>query len=354
MGKKVFIIAEAGSSHGGNLERGFRLIDAAYRAGADCVKFQIIFADEIIHPKSGIIKLPGGDVPLYERFKELEQKPAFYRELKKECERKGMCFLATPFGLKSAELLISMKPRYIKVASPELNHFPLLRKIASSGIPAILSSGVSQLSDIEKALKITGKKSILLHCITAYPAPETEYNIRALKTLSAVFGIETGISDHSEDPVIVPSLAASAGAVALEKHIALSNEEGGLDDSFALSPDNFKKMAAYVRSYENKNIDQAISDLSEIYGREKIEAVLGSGIKTLAPSEAENYRTTNRSVISIKNISKGEIFSSENIALLRSEKNIKPGLPPDFLNMISGRKALRDIPDGTGITEKDF
>ena len=350
----TYIIAEAGTSHRGDIIKGYELIAAAEEAGADCVKFQIVFADEIIHPGSGLVDLPNGKTPLFNVFKELEEDFTFYLNLKTYCGKKGIDFLATPFGLKSAAILKELNPSAVKIASPELNHYPLLKEVSSWQCPVILSSGVSTEEDIEKALSVTGKKGFLLHCITSYPAPEEEYNLLLVKTLSDKFGIKTGISDHSEDPLLVPVLSTALGSVMIEKHITLSNSGSGLDDRIALDPENFSIMTAGIREAEKTGEEETVKKLKSIYGDEKVEMVKGSGIKKLADSEKENYRTTNRSIITVKDISKGDLFTEDNTALLRSEKNILPGLPPDYYEEVLGKTALTDIKSGTGIDFRHF
>ncbi len=351
---KTYIIAEAGTSHGGDIRKGYELIEKAKEAGADCVKFQIVFADEIIHPDSGLVDLPNGKTALFDVFRGLEEDYTFYWNLKNHCIKTGIDFLATPFGLKSASLLKKLNPDAVKIASPELNHYPLLQEISSWNCPVILSTGVSTVSDIEKALSITGTESYLLHCITSYPAPEEEYNLKLIKSLSALFGVKTGISDHSKDPLLVPVLSTVMGSRIIEKHITLSNTTDGLDDKIALDGENFRIMTEGIREAEQSGSDHALKKLERIYGKEKIDRVSGTGVKKLADSESENYRTTNRSLITVREIRKGDVFDTENTALLRSEKNITPGLPPDFYELILGKKAVSDIRSGTGIDFSHF
>lgn len=346
---KPYIIAEAGTSHNGDINRGLELIDAAAYADADCVKFQIVFAEEIIHPGAGMVDLPNGKTPLFKIFREIEADIEFYRQLKSYSEKRGVSFLATPFGLKSALLLKELGTDAVKIASPELNHYPLLKEVSSWDCPVILSTGVSTVSDIEKALSITGDKSVLLHCITSYPAPEEEYNLKTIQTLSALFGVKTGVSDHSQDPMLVPLLSTVLGSVIIEKHITLSNQSRGLDDKIALTPDNFRLMTEAVKEAEDAGAEKTLKKLEKIYGIEKIKRTAGNGVKKLAKSERDNYKTTNRSVMAVKDIKKGEILNHKNTALLRSEKNLIPGLAPDYFDLISGKKAVKDIKSGEGI-----
>jgi sialic acid synthase SpsE len=300
-GHPCLIVAEAGSAHRGEVSRAFELIDAAGKAGADCVKFQVIFADEIVHPRTGSIELPGGRTPIYQRFRELERDSSFYARLKEYTEKRGLLFLCSAFGLRSARLLRDLGVRAVKVASPELNHFSLLRELAGYDLPLIVSTGVSTLSDIERALIAASANTVLLHCITAYPAPEEEYNLRLIPNLRAIFGLPVGVSDHSRDPLLVPALAVSVGACVIEKHLAL----------------------------------------------------LGDGIKRLAASERKYYLTTNRSLHAVDEIQAGQTIRAEDVSILRTESNLRPGLGPEYMELVVGRRAQRTIPAGEGITWED-
>lgn len=354
-GGRCFIIAEIGTAHGGNLAAAFELIDAAKEAGADCAKFQLVYADEIIHPLTGTVRLPGGEVPLYERFRSLELPETFYADLKRYAERRGIAFLCTPFGLGSARVLRSLGVGMLKIASPELTHLPLLQEVSTYRLPLILSSGVSTLCDIERALEVTGReRTALLHCITAYPAPESEYNLRLLPLLSALFGVPVGVSDHSKDPLLVPVLSVLSGGTIIEKHFTLSREGGGLDDPIALPPDEFARMVQAVRAAEALPEKNAMRELERRFGRGRIESVLGDGIKRLAPSERENYGRTNRSIHAVNEIPSGTVLSPEMLAVLRTEKHLRPGLHPEFLASVLGKRTVRSVPAGEGLVWEDL
>jgi sialic acid synthase SpsE len=347
------IVAEAGSAHQGDVSRAFDLIDAAGQAGADCVKFQVIIADEIVHPRTGSIDLPGGRTQIYRRFGELERNPSFYARLKEQAEKRGLLFLCSAFGLSSARLIRDLGVEAVKVASPELNHFPLLQELDGYNLPLIISTGGSTLSDIERALIAAGSKTVLLHCITSYPAPEEEYNLRVIPNLRGIFGRPVGVSDHSRDPLLVPGLAAAMGACVVEKHLALSAADGGLDDPIALEPDAFARMVEGVRQLEGMDPSDGRSRLEEEYGRDRIESVLGDGVKRLAPSERRYYFTTNRSLHAVEEIQAGQTIRAEDVSILRTESNLRPGLGPEYLELVVGRTAQRDIPAGEGITWED-
>ncbi|MDX9799782.1 MAG: N-acetylneuraminate synthase family protein [Spirochaetia bacterium] len=355
----MFIIAEAGTSHSGSLEKGFTLIEKAAESGADCVKFQVVFADEILHPLCGRVKLPGGNTGLYEKFKELERDEEFFLKLKQETEKCGIKFLATPFGIKSARLLKNIGVSMLKIASPELNHYPLLEEVTGYKLPLIISGGVSMLSDIEKAVAITGRDITFLHCVTSYPAPEEDYNLALIKTLSAVFGFKTGVSDHSADPLLVPLVSMALGAVTLEKHITLDKSGGGLDDATSLNPHDFKKMSGEIRQYQKSckirpDRKVLLAELQRRFGKEKVRAVTGDGVKKLASSEKDNYGRTNRSLMALRTIMPGEKLKEMDFAPLRSEKNLTPGLSPDFAELITGKTVRNKIKNGEGIRFDSF
>ena len=364
------IIAEIGTSHGGSLEKAKALIDAAAGAGADAVKFQWVYADEILHPDTGFVALPGGSIRLYDRFTQLEADSAFYAACRDYARERGLLFICTPFGLRSLEELLALEPDAVKIASPELNHIPLLRALAKAraalqaagkkALPVIVSSGVSTLADIETALAILGREDVtLLHCITCYPAPEKEYNLRLLQTLGAVFGIETGVSDHSLDPVLVPSLACAMGGSMLEKHITLSKATDGLDDPVALEPDQFALMChcvhqsmAVLRHYgreqgQKKIIAQLEADDS--YAEGLVQAALGDGIKRLAPAEQANYGRTNRSLHFMHAMKKGDRIGAGDIGVLRTEKVLTPGISPLYLEEVTGALLASDAAAGEGL-----
>ncbi|MFP3040319.1 N-acetylneuraminate synthase family protein [Treponema primitia] len=353
--ERVLIIAELGTSHGGSAAKARELVDAAAEAGADCVKFQIVYADEILHPNTGEVDLPGGRVGLYHVFKKLEVPLGFYGDLKEYVESRGLLFLASPFGIRSARELRSLKPRLLKIASPELNYTGLLEELASYGLPALLSTGVSRLADIEAALEIfPPERACLLHCVTAYPAPERDYGLRVLGNLGGIFGVPVGVSDHSLDPELVPSLAVTMGAAVIEKHFCLSRMDPGLDDPIALPPVDFARMVRGVRRVSALGAEAALEALRRERGPDTVEAVLGDGVKRLAPSERANYERTNRSIHAIRDIQAGDTLAPGDFAVLRTEKILRPGLHPCWETKLAGRKTARFIPAGEGIVFEDL
>jgi len=350
------IIAEIGTAHRGSLARAEMLIRAAARSGADTAKFQIVFAREILHPDTGSVPLPGGDTPLYEVFESLEMDLDFYRTLKELTESEGLEFLATPFGLESAGLLKMLNPRSVKIASPEVNYTDLLRELSLWDIPVILSSGVSLMEDLDEAVEILGRDQLtLLHCVTSYPAPETEYNLSLLPVLRDRFRVPVGVSDHSLHPSLVPCVAAAYGAVMVEKHFTLSREEDGLDDPIALEPDDFRLMADRMGElFSLKEGEDRWKQLGRWFTDSEIRGVQGSGEKKLAPSEENNYGRTNRSIHASVDLEAGTVLTVENCCVVRTEKILKPGMHPRHYQNILGRRVNRNIAGGEGLLSEDL
>jgi sialic acid synthase SpsE len=353
--EKPLVIAELGTSHNGDIAKAKQMINAAAEAGADCVKFQMVYADEILHPNTGEVALPGGKIRLYDKFKALETSREFYIEIKEYTESLGLMFLCTPFGLKSASILHELKPKFVKIASPELNFTGLLEEIAGWKLPVLLSSGVSRLSDIETAIGIFQKENVcLLHCVTSYPAPVTDYNLRVLPNLAAIFGVPVGVSDHSFESEIIPALSVSMGACVIEKHFCLSRDDPGLDDPIALPPQDFAKMVRAVRKAAEMGPDETLNFYRREKGDSLIEQILGNGVKELAPSEKANYRHTNRSIHAMRDIESGEILKKSDYAVLRTEKNLRPGMEPCWEKDIEGKIVKNFIPAGEGIRFEDI
>mgnify|MGYP002854211110 CR=1 FL=1 len=386
------IIAEIGTSHGGSIKKAKELIDVAANAGADIVKFQWVYADEILHPETGFVKLPTGNIRLYDRFKSLEVSQDFFAECLSYSHQKGLLFACSPFGLKSLEKLVSLNPDAIKIASPEVNHKPLLEKTAEfyGKIPIILSGGVSKLCDLEKALETLRAKRdasankhlfarlpdiTLLHCLTFYPAPEAEYNVRLVKTLHSIFGVPCGISDHSLDPILVPVLACAMGGTLIEKHITISRKTDGLDDPVALEGEQFAQMVMAIRQTEAlishykkslppkgafcdeippEALGDIFSQLEAQFSKERVFSALGDGVKRLAQIEEQNYGRTNRSLHYTRALQKGEVVQANDVAVLRTEKILTPGISPDFLSLIQGKVLQKSVENGSGVQLDDF
>ena len=354
------IIAEIGTAHAGDIHKAFKMIDDAVWAGADAVKFQIVYADEILHPNSGYVRLPQGDVLLYDKFKLLELPPSFYAKLADYAQKKGIMFSASVFGERSFQDLLALQPDFFKVASPELNYHSLIKDIAKCGIPLILSTGVSRLYDIESAIEAVRSVSpklpvAILHCITSYPAPESEYNISLIENLSNIFGIPVGLSDHSLHPFFIPALSLAFSSCIIEKHICQCRNEKGLDDKIALEPNDFKLMCKTIREVEGKNRQEIIDYLLKKDIKEKtVLDAIGNGVKFLAPSEFQNYERTNRSIHYVHDMKRGMPMKKEDICIVRTEKILSVGLSPKMTEVVLNAILQRDVKAGEGVQFDDI
>jgi len=217
----------------------------------------------------------------------------------------------------------------------------------------IISTGLSLLGEIEETLQICGNNTknshvVLLHCVSAYPTPLSQCNLNVIKTLKMVFGIPVGFSDHTTDPICAPLTAVALGADVIEKHFTLSRNLPGPDHSFALKPDELKRMVDLIKSCERS--PDPMKFAGDLIGRQKMKKLMGSGKKIIAPAEKPLYPNDKRSIHAIRNIKKGEPFLKSNIRVLRSERNLVPGIHPRYFDIILGKVATTDIRYGDGIS----
>lgn len=348
-GAPAYIIAEAGSNHDGSLEKAKRLIAAAAGAGADAVKFQLFRAERLYPRNVGIVPLPSGDEDFFAVLARMELPESWLGDLSACCRDHGVVFLASAFDEASAAALDALDVAAHKVASPELTHIPLIRTMARSGRPIILSTGMSGLGDIEDALRACraeGNGSLaILHCTTAYPTPPADANLNALRTLAQAFGCPVGLSDHTFDPGTAPAMAVALGASIIEKHYTLDRRSPGPDHPFALEPGEVRRMVDEVRRVESMDARERrayLADPSRI-------PYLGSPRKR--PSEAERALAAcdRRSIMAIRPIARGDRITAANAAILRAERNLQPGIAPKFWDVIAGRRATRALEAGQGI-----
>lgn len=333
-GHPCFIVAEAGSNHNGSYDSALKLIDAARTAGVDAVKFQTFRADKLYPKKGGTADYLKTDKPIYEIIREMEMPYEWIPKLAAYCRQKGVLFFSAPFDEHSVDVLEPHVPVF-KVASYESTHLPLLRHIARKGKPIILSTGATTLEEIDEAIatiRAEGNEDIILmNCVAAYPAPVEDSNLLTIPALQQRLGIPVGISDHTRDHRVVPIASVAVGGNIIEKTFTLSNRLPGPDHAYSVEPPELAEMVRLMRDAQK---------------------ALGDGKKRIMPSEKELRDFARRSVLSIRDIQKGEAFSRENIAVLRQGK-IPRGAHPRYFEKLLGRKARRGIPAWTGIQESD-
>jgi sialic acid synthase SpsE len=333
-GEPCFIVAEAGSNHNGNFEQALALIDAAKAAKADAVKFQNFRADKLYPRNAGVSDYLLIKKPIYEIIKSMEMPLEWIPKLADCCKAKGIMFFSAPFDEEAADAL-DPYVEVFKIASYEITHMPLIRHVARKKKPVILSTGTADLTEVRQAVgwcQAEGNDQvILLQCTASYPAPLVSLNIRALATMRETFGVPTGLSDHSRDPLAGPMAAAALGANVIEKHFTLSNRLSGPDHAYAVEPNELSAMVIAVRN---------------------VETALGSGEKARHSVEGELYAFARRSIFAIKEIRAGQLITEKNVAVLRCGK-LKAGLQPKEFPTILGKKALRDLQVGVSVKSND-
>lgn len=336
---KVFIIAEAGVNHNGDLALAYRLVDAAKKAGADAVKFQTFKAENVVSKTAEKAeyqkKTTDAAESQFEMIKKLELSFEDFGKIKKYCDKKGIVFVSTPFSYESVDFLESLVPLY-KIGSGEITNLPFLKYVARKGKPIILSTGMSTLGEVEEAINtiinanpsffistthypssITHHPLILLHCISNYPANFEDVNLKAMLTLKEAFKLPVGYSDHTLGIEISIS-AVALGAKVIEKHFTLDKNLPGPDDKASLEPQELTQMVVAIRN---------------------VEKSLGNEIKRPAQDELEVMKVVRRSLIAARDIRAGEVVKESDIAIKRPGT----GILPKFKEIVIGMRPTRDI-----------
>jgi pseudaminic acid synthase len=327
-GQPVYVVAELSANHSGSLEVAKELVRAARTAGADAVKLQTYTADTLtIRSDRPEFRIGGGTLwdgrTLYDLYQEAATPWEWHADLFAEAGRLGMDCFSTPFDASAVDFLEQFNPSAHKIASFELVDLALLRKVAATQRPVILSTGMATLEEITDAiaaLREAGcRELVLLKCTSSYPAPAEEANLRTIGHLASTFNCPVGLSDHTLG-IACPVVAVSLGACLIEKHFTLSRTTPGPDSAFSLEPAEFAEMVRAIRV---------------------AEAALGSVHYGLSPAEAKS-RVFRRSLFAVVDIAAGEPFTEQNV------RSIRPGhgLPPKELPKVLGKRAARAIVRG--------
>jgi len=336
--KKVLIIAEAGVNHNGDLNLAKKMIDVAFEAGADIIKFQTAIPELVMSSSAPKAEYQIKNTKITESQLEMSKKIHLplsdFKELKKYCEEVGIKFLSTAFDHISIDLLIDLGQDIFKIPSGEITNIPYLKKVATLKTKIIISTGMSNLSEIEFALDIliqngsTLDNIIVLHCNTDYPSPYEDVNLLAMNTIKNAFGVRVGYSDHTPG-IAVPIAAVALGAEVIEKHFTLSKKMNGPDHLASLNPVELREMIKAIRN---------------------IEIALGSGIKKPTPSEMKNLNIARRSIHLSSDIQEGTILNEEHLIMKRPGNGISPVL----INNIIGRKLKKSLHKDHMLTFDDF
>jgi N,N'-diacetyllegionaminate synthase len=308
----VFIIAEAGVNHNGSIDFAYKLIDAAVKAGVDAVKFQTFSAEKLVSKTAQKAeyqkKTTDALETQFDMIKKLELDVHNHKSLIKYCHKKDIMFLSTPFDHDSINLLNELGLNIFKIPSGEITNLPFLRHIGSLGKQIILSTGMSNLQEVDVALNIlieagTPKVNItVLHANTMYPTPFEDVNLKAMLTIHEELGVAVGYSDHTLG-IEVDIAAVAMGATVIEKHFTLDKTMDGPDHLSSLEPKELKSMVSAIRNTEK---------------------ALGSYKKSPSPSESNNIDIVRKSIVASSSIIEGEVFSEKNITIKRPGSGISP------------------------------
>ena len=336
----IFIIAEAGVNHDGSLSKALSLVDIAARSGADAVKFQTFQTDRIVRKGTSKVAYQqsrDGDGTQDDMIRRLELDHKAHRAIAEHCAVRGIEFMSTPFDTESVDLLISLGMKRIKIPSGEITNKPLIRHMARQNLPLIMSTGMSSLDEVTRAVGwirdvwVGGDCLIeadltILHCTSNYPAQAEDINLRAMATIADATGAPIGYSDHSLGTAI--SIAAAAvGATVIEKHFTIDPNDPGPDHAASLPPSELNDLVNAVRM---------------------VEASLGDGSKAPRPSELPVRQLVRRGAVAARDLPKGQELGEDDMIFLRPAD----GIGPEDVDEAIGKRLTETVPQGTPIERR--
>ena len=333
----VFVIAEAGVNHNGDLALALRLCDAARQAGADAVKFQTFRAQDLVVPGAPTAEYQSrqtGDQDQFAMLQRLELSEEQHMQIKVHCDAIGIEFFSTPFSVQAVDMLQRLGVRRFKMSSGELTHRSLIEHAAATQLPLLLSTGMATMAEIAEALSwVRGSRGhqnevVVLHCTSAYPAADDTLNLTAMHQMARELSVPIGYSDHSLG-VEAPLAAVALGARVIEKHLTLDTTMAGPDHSASLEPEGFGRMVQGIR---------------------RISAMLGDGVKAPRPEERDTARVARRSVVALQAIAKGVPLTADMLGCRRPAT----GIPPRELPQLIGRRLRRAIQPGAVLNWSDI
>lgn len=326
----VFVIAEAGVNHNGDIATAMQLCDAAKNAGADAVKFQTFRAEDLVvrgAPTAEYQARQTGEQDQFLMLERLELSEAQHHQIKAHCDEIGIEFFSTPFSVNALGMLVKLGVKRLKLSSGELTHRALVEHAAASQLPLLMSTGMGTMEEITEAVNwIKTARGhlqgvVVLHCTSAYPAPDATLNLLAMKSMARDLNVATGYSDHSLG-IEAPLAAVALGACVIEKHLTLDQKMAGPDHSASLEPEEFARMVQGIR---------------------RVSAMLGDGVKAPLPEELDTARVARRSVVAAVNIAAGESITAEKLICRRPAT----GIAPRDLHQVIGQFARQAIAAGT-------
>lgn len=334
---EVYTIAEMSANHGGGLENALKIAKSAKESGADCLKIQTYTADTMTIDCDGeYFRLKGGlwdSYKLYDLYKQAYTPWEWQGKIKEECEKLGMDFLSTPFDKTSADFLESLNVGAYKIASFELVDIPLISYVAKKGKHMIVSVGMGTIEEIQDAVDamlengLSKEQIILLQCTSSYPATLEEANLANIKDLQTRFGVRVGLSDHTMGS-LVPIAAVALGACVVEKHFCLSRGFKTADSEFSMEPAEFEEMVKAVQN-TTKTLGKVFYGVK---GRERGNIIF------------------RRSIFAVKDIKAGEVFTNENIRVIRPGQ----GIAPKYFSKLLGKASVCDYKRGEPIGKEEI
>ncbi|MCC7416255.1 MAG: N-acetylneuraminate synthase family protein [Acidobacteria bacterium] len=329
-GAPLFVIAEIGLNHGGSLDRALAMVDAAAEAGASAVKLQTLIATELVAP-SCPVPAHLSAASLLEFFERFELDEAAHRAIAARARQRGLAFLSTPLSLGAVDLLERVGVDAYKIASGDITWRGLISACAATGKPLVISTGMAGAGEVAAALwgaRLGGASAAaLMHCVSAYPVPPGQENLRTIELLADMFGVPTGLSDHAPDTSAV-AVAVALGADLYERHLVL-DRSGAVDDAVSSTPDQF---AALVRTAA------------------RTQQALGNGQKRCGTAESRNVQASRRALCAARDLPAGTVVQGSDVIALRPGN----GLVPDRLEHLLGVRLVRAIPAGSPFLEADL
>jgi N,N'-diacetyllegionaminate synthase len=324
-GHPVYLVAEAGVNHNGDLARALELVDAAARAGADAVKFQVFDVDLLIArgtPKAAYQRAAGdGKETQDEMLRRLQLDRDAFEQIAAHARSRGIAFFASPFDETSVDMLVELDSPAIKIASPDLVNLPLVSYAASTGRPLVLSTGMADLEEARRAVDAAraagANELVVLQCTSAYPARAEDANLAAMATLARELDVPVGFSDHTIGTAVAIA-AAALGACLIEKHLTLDRSLPGPDHAASLEPDELGALVTACRT---------------------AAAAIGDGVKRPADAELENMPLVRRSVAAAADLPAGSVLTRSALVAVRPGT----GIPVAGLEDLVGRKLARDV-----------
>lgn len=333
----VFVIAEAGVNHDGDVVRALCLCDAAKAAGADAVKFQTFRAADLVvrgAPAAEYQTRQTGELDQYAMLERLELTEAEHVQILEHCRTIGIEFFSTPFSVLAVDMLVRLGVRRLKLSSGELTHRQLVEHAAATQLPLLMSTGMATMEEITEALVWTRTARghldgiVLMHCTSAYPASDDALNLTAMEQMRRELGVPIGYSDHSLG-IEAPLAAVALGACVIEKHLTLDRSLPGPDHSASLEPDGFSEMVRGIR---------------------RVAAMRGNGVKAPCPEEQNTARVARRSVVALEDIAAGVPLRLEMLGCRRPAT----GIAPRDLSVLAGRQLRHPVANGTVLNWSDL